>query len=84
MEQCDSKPVKYFTDRSKGIHFKIVQTKEGFNLYESKDKNRWRLKDRNLSLLEVMTLQGKLVDSNLMNYINLLSIIKNKRRWKDS
>jgi hypothetical protein len=80
MEQCDSKPVKYFTDRSKGIHFKIVQTKEGFNLYESKDKNRWRLKDRNLSLLEVMTLQGKLVDSNLMNYINLLSIIKNKRR----
>jgi hypothetical protein len=80
MEQCDSKPVKYFTDRSKGIHFKIVQTKEGFNLYESADKNRWRLKDRNLSLLEVMTLQGKLVDSNLMNYINLLSIIKNKRR----
>jgi hypothetical protein len=80
MEQCDSKPVKFFTDRSKGIHFKIVQTKEGFNLYESKDKNRWKLRDRNLTLLEVMTMQGQLVDSNVMNYINLLGIIQNKRR----
>jgi hypothetical protein len=80
MEQCDSKPVKYFTDRSKGIHFKIVQTKEGFNLYESKDKNRWRIRERNLSLLEVITIQGQLVDSNVMNYINLLGIIQNKRR----
>jgi hypothetical protein len=80
MEQCDSKPVKYFTDRSKGIHFKIVQTKEGFNLYESKDKNRWRIRERNLSLLEVITMQGQLVDSNVMNYINLLGIIQNKRR----
>jgi len=80
MEQCDSKPAKYFTDRSKGIHFKIVQTKQGFNLYESKDKNRWKIRDRNLTLLEVMTMQGKLVDSNLMNYINLLGVIQNKRR----
>ena len=80
MEQCDSKPVKFFTDRSKGIHFKIVQNKSGFNLYESKDKNRWKLRDRDLTLLEVMTMQGQLVDSNVMNYINLLGIIQNKRR----
>lgn len=81
MEQCDSKPCKYFTDRSKGIHFKITNNKGGtFNLYESKDKNRWKLRDRNLTLLEVMTLQGQMVDSNLMNYINLLGVIQNKRR----
>jgi hypothetical protein len=83
MELCDRRPSKRFTDRSKNIHFKVVQTKEGlFNLYESNDKEKWKLSKKALTILEVMEAQAATVNSNLLNYINFLSIIKGKKDEK--
>lgn len=79
MELCDRKPVKEFLDRSKKLYFKVVQTDNGlFNLYESRDKEKWNVSRKNLTLNEVMEIQSVSVNSNILNYINFLSIIKGK------
>ena len=83
MELCDRRPSKNFTDRSKNIHFRVVATSNGlFNLYESKDKEKWKLNRKGLTLLEVMEVQSATVNSNLLNYINFLSILKGNKEEK--
>lgn len=79
MEATDRRPSKKFIDRSKNVHFKVVQTTEGlFNLYKSDDKEKWKLERKGLSLLEVMEVQSAIVNSNLLNYINFMSVVSKK------
>lgn len=83
MDLCDRRPSKGFTDRSKNIHFKVKQVANGlFDLYESADKQKWTLNKKGLTILEVMEVQTATVNSNLLNYINFLSILKGKKDEK--
>jgi hypothetical protein len=83
MDLCDRRPSKGFTDRSKNIHFKAKQVANGlFNLYESKDKQKWTLCKKGVTILEVMEAQAATVNGNLLNYINFLSILKGKNNEK--
>ena len=85
MELCDRRPSKRFLDRSKNIHFKAVGTSNGlFNLYESRDGQKWKLNRRGLTLLELMEAQTATVNSNILNYVNFLSILKRKPDDKSS
>jgi hypothetical protein len=83
MEKSDRRPFKRFLDRSNNIHFKVVSTNNGlFNLYESKDNITWKLSKKGQTLLEIMEIQTSIVNSNLLNYINFLSILKRKPNEK--
>ena len=82
MEQCDRRPIKRFLDRSKNIHFKVVPSNGLFNLYKSTDGTSWKLDRKGLSLLEIMEVQEATINSNLLNYVNLWSILKRKPNEK--
>jgi hypothetical protein len=82
MDTSDRRPrkkVNRLTDKAKGIYFKVVQTGSGFNLYESKDKINWELRDRNLTLDQVMQIETNIFNSNILNHLNFLSILRRRK-----
>jgi len=59
-------------------YFKVEQSNSGlFDLYQSHDKTVWKPIQVGLTLQEVMELQVKITNSNILNYLNLISILKN-------
>ena len=59
-------------------YFKVEQSDSGlFDLYQSHDKTVWEPIQVGLTLQEVMELQVKTTNSNILNYLNFISILKN-------
>jgi len=59
-------------------YFKVEQSNSGlFDLYQSHDKTVWEPIQVGLTLQEVMELQVRITNSNILNYLNLISILKN-------
>lgn len=59
-------------------YFKVEQSNSGlFDLYQSHDKKVWVPIQVGLTLQEVMEVQVRITNSNILNYINFISILKN-------
>lgn len=59
-------------------YFKVEQSNSGlFDLYQSHDKTVWEPIQVGLTLQEVMELQVRITNSNILNYLNFVSILKN-------
>ena len=59
-------------------YFKVEQSDSGlFDLYQSHDKTVWEPIQVGLTLQEIMELQVRITNSNILNYLNLISILKN-------
>lgn len=59
-------------------HFKVEQSDSGlFDLYQSHDKTVWEPIQVGLTLQEIMELQVRITNSNILNYLNFISILKN-------
>lgn len=59
-------------------YFKVEQSESGlFDLYQSHDKKVWVPIQVGLTLQETMELQVRITNSNILNYINFISILKN-------
>jgi hypothetical protein len=60
-------------------YFKVEQSDSGlFNLYQSHDKKLWVPVEMELTLQEVMNVQLRITNSNILNYLNFISILKNQ------
>jgi predicted N-acyltransferase len=83
MEKADRRPSKLITDRSNKVKFKVTPTANGlFNLYQSAGENKWKLLKKGITVLEVMEHQSNIVNNNVLNYINFLSILKQNKNEK--
>jgi hypothetical protein len=59
-------------------YFKVEQSESGlFDLYQSHDKKVWVPIQVGLTLQKVMELQVNITNSNILNYLNFISILKN-------
>jgi hypothetical protein len=59
-------------------YFKVEQSESGlFDLYQSHDKKVWVPIQVGLTLQETMELQVRITNSNILNYMNFISILKN-------
>jgi hypothetical protein len=59
-------------------YFKVDQSDSGlFDLYQSHDKKVWVPIQVGLTLQETMELQVRITNSNILNYMNFISILKN-------
>ena len=59
-------------------YFKVEQSDSRlFDLYQSHDKTVWEPIQVGLTLQEIMELQVRITNSNILNYLNFVSILKN-------
>ena len=59
-------------------YFKVEHSDSGlFDLYQSHDKTVWEPIQVGLTLQEIMELQVRITNSNILNYLNFVSILKN-------
>ena len=81
MSTNSNEPVRRFKDASKKISFKIDSNTNGkFDIYQCPDGQQiWKLVKSNQTLTQVMKFQESVVNDNILNYYNFLSIIKNDK-----
>lgn len=65
-------------DKPVGGFFRVQQDGQGtFTLQQSHDKISWVTIQEELNLQQVMELQSRITNSNILNHLNFLSILKN-------